>query len=182
MCSYKGCLSLSLPHPFFLFHSFVQVFWLSWWFGILNLGMRLLLTEAYTEFWDFWPFFPQHIIHLFFYLPTYSLHFVSFCARDLVLEITPSRCFCQLSFICYGGIIGIISLLVCIWDQKLVFGGVSLRFPKVVLHKFSLQLTQSQSSHSDLIIVEEIIKTDIMSLIYFNMHWPVSFLTVVFSG
>lgn len=77
--------------------------------------MRLFLTEAYIEFWDFWPFFPQHIIHLFFFFFIFQhTHCIAvfFCARDIVLEITISKYFCQLSFICYGGIIGIISLLV----------------------------------------------------------------------
>lgn len=39
-------------------------------------------------------------------------------------------------------------------DEKLVFGGVSMRFPKMVLHNFKLELTQSESSNSDVIILD----------------------------
>lgn len=65
----------------------------------------LFLTQAYIEFWDFQLFSPSiSAIFLFFKMQFSFVH--------IVLETTFSKYFCQLSFICYGGIIGIISLLV----------------------------------------------------------------------
>lgn len=100
---------LSLSLFLILFRSTVSFLTLMICWNPGSWDETLFLTEAYIEFGVFWPFFPSiSSIHLFISIFEH-IHCIAvfFCA-----EITFSKYFCQFTFICYGGIIGIISLLV----------------------------------------------------------------------